>query len=107
MHGNLENKLLGLSEYAKEFIRMEVDFVSFDFSGCGNSDGEFVSLGWKERDDLDCILEYLKKEQRTSKVVLWGGGQGAVTALMYEKQPLPIAALVLESPYTDVKSCSK
>ena len=74
MHGNLENKFIGQNDFAKHCIAIDCDFISFDFSGCGNSDGEFVTLGLNERNDLDCILTYLVKEQRTSKVVLWAGG---------------------------------
>ena len=33
--------------------------VSFDFAGSGNSDGEYVTLGWNEAEDLDAIIEYL------------------------------------------------
>ena len=74
MHGNLENKFIGLDHFAKHCIAIDCDFISFDFSGCGNSDGEFVTLGLNERDDLECILTYLVKQNLTSKVVLWGGG---------------------------------
>ena len=85
MHGNADNKMVGLKNFANDVIKIDCDFVAFDFSGCGNSDGDYVTLGLNERDDLDCILAYLSKENQTSKVVLWGGGQGAVTALLYEK----------------------
>ena len=77
--------MVGLSNFANDVIKVDCDFIAFDFSGCGNSDGDNVTLGLNERDDLDCILAYLVKENKTSKVVLWGGGQGAVTALLYEK----------------------
>jgi pimeloyl-ACP methyl ester carboxylesterase len=33
-----------------------MDLLSFDFSGCGNSEGQWVTLGWKERDDLRAVL---------------------------------------------------
>lgn len=47
MHGNAGNKLEGL-EYAKLLIPIGIDLLTFDFSGCGNSQGEWVTLGWKE-----------------------------------------------------------
>ena len=49
---------------------------SFDFSGSGLSDGEFVSLGWWEREDLAAVIEYLEEavpdEVRNAKPVVGG-----------------------------------
>ena len=36
--------------------------LSFDFSGSGMSDGEYVSLGAFEKDDLKAVIEYLREE---------------------------------------------
>jgi alpha/beta superfamily hydrolase len=33
---------------------------SFDFSGSGVSEGEYVSLGVFETDDTLCVIDYLK-----------------------------------------------
>lgn len=74
-----------------------VDLVCFDFSGCGISEGDFVTLGWKERYDLQSVLAYIKTVGNATKVILWGGGQGANTALMLDHltSPVPVASLVL------------
>ena len=32
------------------------------------SDGEYISLGYHEKDDVVCLVEYLKKRDKTSKV---------------------------------------
>ena len=36
-------------------------FVSFDFSGSGKSDGEYVSLGYYENIDTEILTNYLRK----------------------------------------------
>jgi len=51
MHGNAGNKMEGLS-YAPHLLPLGINLCSFDFSGCGNSEGEWVTLGHKEKDDL-------------------------------------------------------
>jgi len=51
MHGNAGNKMEGLS-YWKELVAENINLCVFDFSGCGNSEGEFITLGVKEKDDL-------------------------------------------------------
>ena len=47
MHGNAGNKFEGL-EYHQLLTPLGVDIFSFDFSGCGNSEGQYVTLGWNE-----------------------------------------------------------
>ena len=60
-----------------------INLVSFDFSGCGNSQGDWVTLGWKEVHDLKAVLAYLHSLGTVSKVALWGRSMGAATALMF------------------------
>jgi alpha/beta superfamily hydrolase len=55
MHGNAGNKYEGLS-HMNDLIPMGVDLFTFDFSGCGNSEGKWVTLGYKEKDDLHAVL---------------------------------------------------
>ena len=104
MHGNAGNKTEG-AEYAPMFLPMGVDFFCFDFSGCGNSEGEWVTLGWKEKLDLLGVLDWLKEQGRTSKVGLWGRSMGAATTLMLDatESSLPIGAIALDSVFAEFK----
>jgi fermentation-respiration switch protein FrsA (DUF1100 family) len=99
-HGNAGNKLEGLVA-ADVLISAGMDLLTFDFSGCGNSEGQWVTLGWKERDDLNSVLIYLKDQGRTSKVALWGRSMGASTILMnnYADVPIPISSIVCDSSF--------
>ncbi len=56
---------------------------SFDFAGSGLSDGEYVSLGYYEREDLAVVIEYLQKKRNMGPVAIWGRSMGSATALMY------------------------
>jgi cephalosporin-C deacetylase-like acetyl esterase len=55
MHGNAGNKYEGQS-HMNDLIPMGLDLFTFDFSGCGNSEGKWVTLGYKEKDDLHAVL---------------------------------------------------
>ncbi len=55
---------------------------SFDFAGSGLSDGEYVSLGYYEKDDLAVVVEYLQNVRNVGPIALWGRSMGAATALM-------------------------
>lgn len=72
----------------------------FDFAACGMSEGEYISLGWWEREDLALVVEYLRKERRVSTIGLWGRSMGAATALLYSDRDPSIAGMVLDSPFS-------
>jgi alpha/beta superfamily hydrolase len=76
----------------------------FDFAGCGKSEGEFISLGWHERDDVNVIVNYLRKERKVNTVGLWGRSMGAATALLHSSRDHSIAGLVLDSAFSDLKT---
>ena len=60
MHSNWLNKHEGNS-YANGILPLGFDLFTFDFSGCGLSDGEYVTYGWEEKDDLKAVLQHLDK----------------------------------------------
>ena len=66
------------------------------------SEGEYVSLGWYERDDLACVVEYLRRTGLVSYIGLWGRSMGAVTALLHAHRDHSIAGLVLDSPFSSL-----
>ena len=65
MHGNAGNKMEGLS-YAGSIVKTGCNLCVFDFSGCGNSEGEFVTLGYKERYDLEAVIKHIKSKFKIS-----------------------------------------
>ncbi|GMH35675.1 hypothetical protein BSKO_03543 [Bryopsis sp. KO-2023] len=77
-----------------------ISVFCMDFAGSGLSDGDWVSLGAREVEDLDAIVEHLRKEGKTSKIGLWGRSMGAVTALLYCKRDPSMAGVVLDSPFS-------
>jgi alpha-beta hydrolase superfamily lysophospholipase len=102
MHGNSSSRLEAL-EAAPYLLPSNISLFCFDFAGCGNSEGEYISLGWYERDDLNIIVEYLRKERRVSTIGLWGRSMGSVTALLHGDRDPSIAGMVLDSPFSNMK----
>ena len=84
-------------------LPQNITVFCFDFAGCGLSEGEYISLGWYERDDLALIVDYLRKERRVSTIGLWGRSMGAVTALLHGDRDPGIAGMVLDSPFSNMK----
>jgi dienelactone hydrolase len=82
---------------------MEISVVAFDFSGSGNSDGQYVSLGYYEQDDLEAVVAYLRKNDQTTRIGLWGRSMGASTSLMFGVSDPSVACMVLDSPFSSLK----
>lgn len=102
LHGNSSSKAEATIE-AKIFLPMNVTLFAFDFAGCGKSEGDFISLGWYEKNDVKCVVEFLRKTNKVSTIGLWGRSMGAVTALMYGDEDPTVAGLVLDSPFSSLK----
>merc|ERR1712166_261882 len=102
MHGNASNKNEGLS-YIGKLLPKGICLCAFDFSGCGNSEGAWVTLGHKEKDDLNAVVQYLYENKRVSTVGLWGRSMGAVTSLLFCKEnPGTINCMVLDSGFSQL-----
>jgi pimeloyl-ACP methyl ester carboxylesterase len=87
MHGNSSSRMEALSALSL-VLSLGASLLSFDFSGSGKSEGEYVSLGSFEKDDLQCVVEYLRTTGKTSTIALWGRSMGAATALLHgERDP--------------------
>lgn len=73
-------------EAVRALVPMGVGVVAFDFAGSGRSDGDWVTLGHGEADDLEAVAAWLRSDVAApgaAGVGLWGRSMGAVTALLY------------------------
>lgn len=78
----------------------------FDFTGRGDSDGEVITLGAHEGGDLRAALDDLAARTDVDPLRLAVGGRsmGAAAALFLAAEDARIKALVLDSPYADLKA---
>lgn len=60
LHGNSSSRAEAVYE-VKYLLPMNVTLFAFDFSACGQSEGDYISLGWYEREDVETIIEFLRK----------------------------------------------
>ncbi len=59
-HGNAGNKIDIVEIF--DFLRWDFNICSFDFSGAGYSEGEYVTLGFNERHDIEAVVKFLRIE---------------------------------------------
>ena len=102
MHGNSSCRGESL-EVLPLVLNLGCTLLSFDFCGCGVSDGDLISLGWYERDDCKCVIDYLRASGTVSLIGLWGRSMGAATALMHGHRDNTIAAMILDSSFASLE----
>lgn len=47
---------------------MNIGVVCFDFAGSGLSEGEYVSLGYYEKEDLVAVVDHLRSSNSTTRI---------------------------------------
>lgn len=120
-HGNASSRVEGLSQLALCLsLHPGVQFIALDCCGSGRSEGEFVSLGLKEQEDVVAVLDAERacyrccsaaaerdQDDGLGKLVLWGRSMGAVTSLLVASTREPdVAAVVCDSAYSSLKELS-
>jgi len=106
LHGNSSSRIEAL-QAVEVLLPSNITLFCFDFAGCGKSEGEYISLGWFERDDVDTIIEHLRSSGTVSTIGLWGRSMGAVTSLMHADRDPSIGGIVLDSPFSDLRLLSE
>ena len=101
MHGNSSARVEVLPQLSY-LLSLGVAVFAFDFAGSGQSDGQFVSLGYYEREDLMCVIAHLRNTNVVSTIALWGRSMGAATALMHGDRDPSIACMILDSSFADL-----
>ena len=70
--------------YLVKFLaQFDASLVVFDFSGAGESEGDFTSFGWWEADQLTTVIGRLIGQFKFEHIGLWGKSMGACAALRY------------------------
>ena len=111
LHGNSSCRVEG-SKVALNLLNKGIDLFIFDFPGCGKSEGEYISLGYYEKEDVRSIVDFLEKLPGVGKIGIWGRSMGAATALMYSYTDKRIKAQCIDSTYgifrdVAIKACKK
>lgn len=59
LHGNSSSRVEAVQE-VRNLLPLNICLFAFDFSACGKSEGEYISLGWYETQDVICVVDYLR-----------------------------------------------
>lgn len=100
LHGNSSSRIEGLKS-CLELLKKGINIFTFDFAGCGLSEGEYITLGWNEKDDVKTIINFVEKLPGVGNIGLWGRSMGAATAMLYASTDSRVKAICLDSPFAD------
>ena len=102
LHGNSSSRLEGLNNL-EVLLKNNINLFVIDFPGCGLSEGEYISLGYHEKNDVKIIVDFIENLPGISKIGIWGRSMGAATTLLYTYKDPRISAICIDSPFENFK----
>jgi alpha-beta hydrolase superfamily lysophospholipase len=96
--GNKES-FLGLS---KRLAKLGVASVLFDNRAHGSSGGKYCTYGFKEKEDIEKIIDFIHYKNPSLKVGIWGNSLGGAIALQSLEVESRISFGLIESTFTDL-----
>lgn len=99
LHGNASSQLEG-QFLVPNFCPYGIFVYLFDFAGCGNSGGDYISLGYFEMTDTIYLINFLIENFNMTQFALWGRSMGAATALLVD-HPF-VVAKCSDSAFTSI-----
>lgn len=106
MHGCGACRLEAI-QVVRMLLPMGVSVLCFDSSGSGMSEGDFTSLGLHEEKDLEDVINLIYKSGMTTSIAVWGRSMGAASAAFRAMQDPSLAAVVLDSSYSNLRTVAK
>ena len=106
LHGNSSSRLEGLKNL-DVLLKHDINLFVLDFPGCGLSEGEYISLGYHEKDDVKIVVDFLDNMPGVGKIGLWGRSMGAATTLLYTYKDPRIRAICVDSPFEKFKKLAE
>ncbi|MCF0147346.1 MAG: alpha/beta hydrolase [Clostridium sp.] len=103
VHG-YTSKGIAMSNYAKNFYNMGYNILIPDLRGHGESEGNYIGMGWFDRLDLLSWINLIINENNNANIILHGISMGAATVTMASGENLPsnVKAIIADCGYTSV-----
>lgn len=87
---------------AHNFYDSGYNILMPDARACGNSEGDYMGMGWTDRLDLLGWIDLINETYTPKNIVLYGVSMGGASVLMASGEPLPenVRAVVEDCGYT-------
>ena len=103
-HGINDNSGQWMTQVSRLHERSGYGALLFDFAGHGQSEGDRVTYGIRERHDVTAAIEFLRErgDVDMERVAIMGYSLGAITAVMSAAEHPDLRAVVIESGFSDL-----
>jgi len=89
---------------AQKLVEAGFGVLMFDFRASGQSDGDMVTVGLLEQEDLQAAIRYVQGKGYASQGLgLQGFSMGAATSLLAAAGNQDVQAVVADSPFSDLE----
>ena len=92
-----------LYPYAIPFYEKGYNIFSPDLRCQGDSEGDFIGMGWTDKDDVLLWIDLILEEDSEAEIVILGQSMGAACALMLsgmDELPSNVAYIISDCAYT-------
>lgn len=106
LHGMHGMDATSLFDYVKFVFDLGFTAISVDMRAHGKSEGEQLSFGYHEVNDVLAVIEFLKGDERFSSqpVILYGISMGASTAINTAAISEDVSAIIAVSPFLSIQN---
>lgn len=91
--------------FARHFYEMGFGVLTPDARGCGESEGDYIGMGWHDRLDVMRWIDYIVAQDPEAEILLYGISMGGATVMMTAGEALPsnVKAVVEDCGYSSIK----
>lgn len=91
------------------FLHDKYNLLFFDFRSFGESEGNYTTVGWEEKNDLKAAINYLSRRADTDseRIGVMGFSLGGAAAIMTAPESPVIKAVVADSPYATLEQMAE
>jgi dipeptidyl aminopeptidase/acylaminoacyl peptidase len=102
LHGYKANRLEMIPK-AELFRNMGYDVLLYDARGCGESEGDMVSLGYYEKEDLIAAVNFLNGMGKND-IAVYGFSQGGATAILASEDLTGVRCIISEVTFDNLEN---
>lgn len=103
VHG-YNGKAKSMTRYVRNFYEKGYNVLAPDLRGHGESEGNYIGMGWHDRKDMLLWIDQIVKKDQDAEIVLFGVSMGGATVMMTSGEELPsnVKVIVEDCGYSSV-----
>ncbi|OUQ34814.1 alpha/beta hydrolase [Massilimicrobiota timonensis] len=92
-----------MMSYGATYYEHGYNVVLPDNRAHGKSDGEYIGMGWLDKDDIACWVNWIIEKDNQAQIILHGVSMGGATVMMASGDHLPhVVGYIEDCGYTSV-----